>query len=137
MIRRVATVCTIALCLSTTAALAQNSAAAPHLVTVNMVNISPTQFAFQPAQITVHTGDTVRFVQTGTMPHNVQFKHSPAGSTLGAAMMGPFLTAAGQKYDLVIDGRFALGQHDFVCTPHETMGMTGALTVLAPVVGTH
>lgn len=136
MIRRVLVASTLVLSVATAAALAQSNAAAPHLVIVNMVNVSPTRFAFEPAQLTVHPGDTVRFVQTGAMPHNVQFTHSPAGSNLGAAAMGPFLTAAGQKYDLVIDGRFALGQHDFVCTPHASMGMTGALTVQGPVVGT-
>ncbi len=94
-----------------------------------MATLSPTSFAFQPAQITAHPGDTLKFVQSGTMPHNVQFLRVPAGASLGSAMMGAFLTAPGQSYTLVMDGRFPAGAYDFTCTPHQAMGMNGALTV--------
>lgn len=104
----------------------------PRTVVVNMVDRSATQYAFEPAELTVHPGDTVRFVQTGAMPHNVQFTKSPAGSSLGGAQMGPFLTTLGQTYQLVIDGRFGAGAHEFVCTPHVSMGMRGTMTVSPP-----
>jgi len=126
----------LALLATASVAAAQNGGTSPRLVTVNMVNVSATHYAFQPSQIAVHQGDTLRFVQTGAMPHNVQFVRSPVGTNLGAAQMGPFLTAAGQHYDLVIDGRFAIGVHDIVCTPHVSMGMTGSITVSGPIVGT-
>ncbi len=44
--------------------------------------------------------------------------------------MGPFLTVKGQVYEVVIDGRFAEGAYRYVCTPHEAMGMKGAITVV-------
>lgn len=106
--------------------LAQNG---PRTITVNMVTISATQYAFQPAQIAASPGDTIKFVQAGTMPHNVQFLRVPAGASLGAAMMGPFITTNGATYSLVMDSRFVSGAYDFTCLPHQAMGMTGTLTV--------
>ncbi len=105
------------------------AAARPRTVVVKMVDKSATAFNFEPAQITVQRGDTVRFLQTGTTPHNVEFQNPPPGTTLGAQLMGPFLLKAGDTYDVVIDARFAAGEHRFVCTPHQTLGMTGTLTV--------
>ena len=109
--------------------MAQGTAPAPRTISVNMTQTGPTTFAYQPAQITAHPGDTLRFVQVGAMPHNVQFTRVPADAALGAAMMGPFLTVPNQTYTLVVDGRFAIGSYHFVCTPHEAMGMTGTLAV--------
>jgi plastocyanin len=101
------------------------------VVVVKMVDKSATEFVFEPADITVSPGQTVRFVQTGAMPHNVEFRDLPAGTNLGAAAMGPFLLAAGETYEVTIDDRFAPGTHKYVCTPHEIMGMVGTITVEA------
>ncbi len=101
----------------------------PRTIEVTMATLSPTSFAFQPSQIAGHPGDTLRFVQSGPMPHNVQFLRVPAGASLGAAMMGTFLTVPGQVYTLVLDERFVAGSYDFTCTPHQAMGMNGTLTV--------
>jgi len=101
------------------------------VIVVKMVDKSPTEYAFEPNVITAKHGDVIRFVQTSTTPHNVQFKDVPAGTNLGDAAMGPFLTAPDQTYEITIDDRFAAGEHKFVCTPHEFMGMTGTLTVEA------
>lgn len=105
---------------------------APKVVVVKTVDISATSFAFDPADITVIPGDTVRFTQTTATPHNVEFRAVPAGTNLGAARMGPFLTSAGATYDVVIDARFATGVHNYVCTPHEAMGMQGTIAVATP-----
>jgi len=102
---------------------------APKVVVVKAIDVSPTEFKFEPAAITVLPGDTVRFTQTTATPHNVEFRAVPAGTNLGSAKMGPFLVAAGATYDVVIDARFATGVHNYVCTPHEMMGMKGTITV--------
>lgn len=111
------------------AARAPQESRAPKVVVVKSIDVSPTEFKFEPAAITVIPGDTVRFTQTTATPHNVEFRAMPAGTNLGSARMGPFLTAPGATYDVVIDTRFATGVHHYVCTPHETMGMTGTITV--------
>ncbi len=100
-----------------------------HVIEVHMVDKGGGKWAFEPSSIKAQPGDTVRFVQDDIVPHNVQFKSAPPGAELGSAMMGTFLLAKGETYDLVIDGRFVVGTYAFVCTPHETMGMKGSLEV--------
>ena len=98
-------------------------------IVVNMIDKSATEYTFEPAEVTVRPGSVVRFVQTTTTPHNVEFRNMPDGTALNGDRMGPFLTRPGETYEVVIDERFAAGDHPFVCTPHEMMGMTGILTV--------
>lgn len=108
--------------------------AAPHghLITVHLVDRPNGQFAFDPGTINAQPGDTVRFVQQSSAPHNVSFRTHPKDAKLGDAAVGPYLLNNGQTYDLVIDARFADGAYAFACDPHEAVGMKGTLTV-----GTH
>ncbi len=108
---------------------AQTAADGVPVVIVRMVDKSATEYTFEPADITVEPGTLVRFELAGTIPHNVEFKDGPSGTDLGNARMGPFLLAKGQTYEIMIDARFAVGTHDYVCTPHEMMGMKGTITV--------
>lgn len=98
-------------------------------VVVKMVDKSPSSFAFEPAHVTVHPGDVLRFVQTVATPHDVVFTKVPSGVNLGSEKVGPFLTQPGQTYDLVIDETFKPGHYDFVCLPHQALGMKGVLEV--------
>ena len=100
-----------------------------HVIEVGMKDKGGGQWRFEPAAIQALPGDTVRFIQTDVVPHNVEFKKTPAGAKLGAAKMGPFLLTKGDTYDLVIDARFPVGPYAFSCTPHEAMGMKGTLDV--------
>lgn len=100
------------------------------ILVVQMLDKSPTEFSFGPTEIIVRRGMTLRFLMTGNVPHNIQFKDPPEGARLGNLMMGPFLIQAGQTYDVVIDDRFVDGLYPVVCTPHELMGMKGTITVV-------
>lgn len=84
---------------------------------------------FQPKTITVKKGDVVRWTMAdGVVMHDVSFTQAdsnPAGFTPPAD--SPFLTQQGQTYELKID--FAPGTYNYVCIPHEMMGMTGTITV--------
>lgn len=54
-----------------------------------MIDVSPTEYLFVPGEITVQKGDVVRFVQTSSaMPHNVEFRAVPEGTSLGDARTG-------------------------------------------------
>lgn len=111
---------------------------APRTHVVEMVD-----FAFKPAELVVHPGDTIRFVQTTVSPHNVEFVKVPKGTQLlgpepaakGTAALpatltvGPFLLTPGEEYDVVIADEFAPGEHRYICTPHEPMGMKGKIVV--------
>lgn len=102
----------------------------PQTLEVRMVDKGPTQFVFEPADITVRLGDRVVWVQTGVMPHNVEFAEAPEAGSLEAIPSSPFLTTRGQTFELVIDGRFAPGVYTYICTPHVGMGMKGTIEVL-------
>jgi len=103
-----------------------------HLITVHLVDRPNGQFAFDPATIDAQRGDTVRFVQQSSAPHNVSFRTHPQEVKLGDAAVGPYIMNNGQTYDLVIDARFADGTYTFACDPHESVGMKGTL-----IVGSH
>jgi manganese oxidase len=86
---------------------------------------------YEPSRIEARRGDVIRFVQEGTMPHNVQFvrNNSPDGVELGDSWNGPYLNGSGEVYEVHVDERFLDGSYEFVCTPHIAMGMTGELVV--------
>jgi len=103
--------------------------AGAHLILVKMVDKPDAQFAFEPAAIVAQRGDTVRFIQASTAPHNVHFEKTPKGAKLGAASSGPYIIGTGTTYNLVIDARFVDGTYQFICDPHQSVGMRGTLTV--------
>lgn len=121
----------LAAIVSASLAIAQNSSSLPkgQVLIVRMVDKSATEFVFEPANVVVYAGDVVRFVQTASMPHNVEFREVPASAALADAKTGPYLTAPNQTYEIPIDQRFAKGVYHFVCVPHEPMGMKGTITV--------
>ncbi len=107
------------------------SADQPEVFVIEMVDISPTEFEYRPAHVTVTPGSVLRFVQTGVMPHNVDWRAGPPGADFGASRLGPFLIQPGTVYEVAIDDRFPAGDYAFVCTPHEFMGMKGTMTVVS------
>lgn len=102
---------------------------APQVRLVKMVAKPGGHFAFEPAAITAQHGDTVRFVQASTAPHNVHFVKTPKGAHFGKAMSGPYVIGAAGTYNIVIDAKFVDGTYEFVCDPHESVGMRGSMTV--------
>lgn len=114
---------------------AQNGSSGPHLLVVKLVEKGGAMpYAFEPAMTVAQKGDTVRFIESAGVMHNVHFTKQASGAKLGGAATGPYLTTKGQTYDLVIDARFAEGKYEFVCEPHEAIGMKGALIVKSGLV---
>lgn len=102
----------------------------PHTIVVKLVQKGGSMpYGFEPSNITAERGDTIRFVEDAGVMHNVHFKTHPNGAKLGSATSGPYLTNKGQTYDVVVDTRFTPGTYQFVCDPHEMIGMHGVLTV--------
>jgi len=130
MLRRAARVFVLLLRAVPAATAQTTDAAAPHTVIVRMIDQGPYGMAFDPTRVTVHRGDTVRFVQAGNLPHDVEFKSVPEGTDLGALRSGPNLKTRGETYDIVIDQRFEAGKHVYVCTPHDVLGMAGVIYVV-------
>ena len=116
-------------CLGTPVCAQSAPPAHPGVIVVQMVERVPYGIAFDPIRVHAQPRDTVRFVQAGRMPHNVEFKSIPAATDLGELRLGPMLTSVGQTYDVVIDARFPPGKYVYVCTPHEVLGMAGIIYV--------
>ena len=82
---------------------------------------------FEPANITVRKGDTIRWINDGGAAHNASF---PPAENAGAANLpgpGPYLTTAGQTYDVQVN--MDPGTYNYQCDPHALMGMKGTITV--------
>jgi len=107
-------------------------------VTVNMVG-DDKGYRFEPANITVKSGQPVKFVMISGGPHNVAFDPAtvPADSKdqLNANMVGqlselssPLLMNPNEAY-VISFGGVKPGSYPFHCTPHLAMGMKGTVTV--------
>lgn len=103
-------------------------AAAGNVVEVHMVTTPDGASGhFEPANVTVKKGDTVRFISDGKAAHNVSFPPAENAGKTNLPAPSAYLTAAGQSYDLVVN--MDPGTYNFDCQPHATMGMKGVLTV--------
>ncbi|HEX2203832.1 MAG TPA: plastocyanin/azurin family copper-binding protein [Longimicrobium sp.] len=104
---------------------------APASGTVHEVKMLTTQNGasgvFEPANITVKAGDTVRFTTDGLAPHNVSFPPAENVGKTGLPPAGQYLTQASQTYDLQVS--MAPGTYTIQCDPHAAMGMKATLTV--------
>ena len=111
---------------------------APATHVVRMVGDTKS-FRFEPATITAHVGDVVRFVNVSGGPHNVTFSADgvPAGAaetlqknmgktigTLSSAM----LTEPKEVYTISL-AELPAGTYNFYCLPHQAMNMTGHIRV--------
>jgi len=119
----------MALLVGSTPAEVADPAAGPMTHVVKMVDVSDTEFKFEPAELTVNPGDIVSFVATSATPHNVDFRSMPDGVDLGDQTVGLYLMEEGATYEITIDERFVAGEYSYVCTPHEFLGMKAVLTV--------
>jgi plastocyanin len=96
-------------------------------------------YRFDPADITIKSGDQITFVMVSGGPHNVAFDPNtiPAAgkAQLDANMDGklaelssPMLQNPNEKYTISFGG-VAPGVYPFHCTPHLAMNMKGTITV--------
>jgi plastocyanin len=96
-------------------------------------------YRFEPADLTIKSGDAVTFVMVSGGPHNIAFDPAtvPADSKaqLDANMDGklaelssPMLLNQNEKYTISFGG-VKPGVYPFHCTPHLAMNMKGTITV--------
>ena len=120
-----------------TAAVSASLALKPAPPTTHIVKLDGNRF--QPRQLAVHVGDTVRFVNGEGGPHNVEFDRDsipaderkiiePAmGPDRIGALGSPLLLVSGQTWNFVVPPLPA-GRYAFLCSPHWA-NMKGALVV--------
>jgi plastocyanin len=90
--------------------------------TVHIVN--QVNFDFQPDALTIAQGDTVRWVWSGGI-HTVTNGTGAADPNVATLFDAPLSSSATTfQYRFVNTGVFP-----YFCRPHETLGMTGTITV--------
>jgi plastocyanin len=105
---------------------------------VNMV-LEGGAYKFDPADLTIKSGDVINFHNKSGGPHNVSFwaDSIPAGAAdkLKASMPdqmapleGPLLTEPDAVYKISFAGA-PTGDYKFYCLPHLALGMKGKITV--------
>jgi plastocyanin len=103
------------------------------------MELANSKYQYNPAQLTIKVGDTVRWINFSGGPHNVSFYADkvPAGAAdvLNAAMAsrmgplsGPLFTDSLATYNVSF-ANAPTGTYQYYCIPHEAMGMKGTLTV--------
>ena len=105
---------------------------------VKMV-LEGSKYKFDPENLTIKSGDVVRYHNTSGGPHNVSFwaDSIPSGAAdplkknmpnQMAPLEGPLLTEPNAVYEISFAGA-PKGEYKYYCLPHLAMGMKAKLTV--------
>jgi plastocyanin len=102
-----------------------------------------TGYKFDPAALTIKSGDGVKFTMVSMGPHNVTFQNvtdaaaaaqldanmpaSPSAQKMGV-LSSPMVMQPNEAYTISF-GKVPAGKYDFICTPHAAMNMKGSITV--------
>ena len=117
-------------------------AAAPitgQTVEVKMLQDDKGNYRFDPADVSIKSGDGVKFIMVSGGPHNVAFDPAQipadAKAQLSASMQqqvselsSPMMMNPNETYTISF-GKMPSGKYEFHCTPHLAMGMKGTITV--------
>ena len=97
-------------------------------------------FRFEPANLTIKTGDAVKFVFVSGGPHNIAFDGAALAADVKAQLDANFgsermaelnsnmYMTAGQSITISF-AKVPAGSYPFNCTPHLAMAMKGMITV--------
>lgn len=109
-------------------------------VEIKMLQDAQGNYRFEPADVTIKSGDGVKFVMVaGGTAHNIAFDPAQippqARAQLSANMQqqvselsSPMMMNPNETYTISF-GRMPPGTYSYHCTPHLTMGMKGTITV--------
>ena len=104
--------------------------------TVRMIGDGNT-YKFDPATLTIKRGDAVKWVMVSGGPHNVAFQNVPSAASAQlsanmpnqqAPLSSPMLMQPNEEYTVSFAG-VPPGTYNYICTPHQAMGMKGSITV--------
>ena len=108
-------------------------------VEVKMLQDAQGNYRFDPADLTIKSGDGVKFIMISGGPHNVAFDPAQipaeAKTQLSANMQqqvselsSPMMMNPNETYTVSF-GKMPPGKYEYHCTPHLAMGMKGTITV--------
>lgn len=103
------------------------------------MELNGSKYQFNPDNLTIKSGDVVRYHNKSGGPHNVSFwpDSIPAGAAdvlkknmpnQMAPLEGPLLTEPDAVYEVSFAGA-PKGDYKFYCLPHLALGMRGKLSV--------
>ena len=98
---------------------------APVFAATHTIDVGPSgSLTFSPATITIQPGDTITFQSSASIAHNAV---SDDGTTFnsGPVAVGPWT---------YVTPPLSAGTYGFHCTAHQSLGMTGTITVQATPV---
>jgi len=104
-------------------------ASAPATVVVKMLDTPP---SFQPAQVTIHMGDTIKWENVGNSVHHATddsaaaIKSDDVALPSGAKPFDSGFIPPGASFTQTFMVR---GTYKYVCAAHETSGMSGEVVV--------
>ncbi len=83
---------------------------------------------FDPPQLTIKAGDTVKWVNNKLAPHNAVFDSAkvPEGVSATAISHKALVFAPGESFSATLDKP---GTYTYYCEPHRGAGMVGTITV--------
>lgn len=97
-------------------------------------------YRFEPANLTIKSGDAVKFIAISGFPHNVAFSATGLAADVKAQLDANFgsnrmAELTSNMYMNANDSatisfaNIPAGKYEFNCTPHLAMGMKGVITV--------
>lgn len=102
----------------------------PGAGTTETVVVAPGgEFVYEPAELQILPGTTVNFVWEGD-GHNVVPGSTPEGATWEGKGEAGVLFDSGTEYSHTFE---TLGTYEYVCTPHESVGMVGSIEVVEEI----
>jgi plastocyanin len=127
---------------ATASAAPSGGSAAPitgQTVEVKMLQDDKGTYRFDPADVTIKSGDGVKFIMVSGGTHNVAFDPAQipadAKAQLSANMQqqvselsSPMMMNPNETYTISF-GNVPPGKYEYHCTPHLAMGMKGTITV--------
>ncbi len=114
--------CTLTLIVSTF--LLAAAPASAETVTVKM-GADSGQLIFQPSEVTVKQGDTVKWLNNKFPPHNIVFEGSGA---IASKSHEQLMFSPGESYEVSFSD-VEPGTYTYYCAPHRGAGMVGKITV--------
>jgi plastocyanin len=107
-------------------------------VEVKMIG-DATGYRFEPANVTIKSGDAIKWVMVSGGPHNVTFQNitdptvaaqldaNMPGQKMGP-LSGPMVMQPNEAYTVSF-AKIPPGKYDYICTPHAALNMKGTVTV--------
>jgi plastocyanin len=100
--------------------------------TVDVTMHNDSNSVFDPAEVHVAVGDTVRWTNKGILVHTVTFDPKQAITATEVVLpagVAPFASEDLNQDDTYSHAFSAKGTYQYVCKYHEAMGMTGRVVV--------